>query len=41
VLTRFGLGDRSGNINRKYARVGWDTYWKNEEWWVEKQLARR
>ena len=41
VLSRFGLGDRSGNINRKYTRVGWDTFWKNDEWWVEKQLAQR
>ncbi|GAA3967042.1 hypothetical protein [Hymenobacter antarcticus] len=41
VLTRFGMGDRSGNINRKYTRVGWDTFWKNDEWWFEKQLAQR
>ncbi|MFD2720572.1 hypothetical protein ACFST9_17760 [Hymenobacter monticola] len=41
VLTRFGLGDRSGSINAKYARVGWNNFWSNEEWWVEKSVARR
>ena len=27
-LTRFGMGERSGNFNRKYTRMGWDTFWK-------------
>lgn len=41
VLTRFGLGDRGGGISPRYARVGWNTYWQNDEWWAEKQVAKR
>lgn len=41
VLTRFDMGDRSGSINPKYARVGWNSLWKNDEWWAEKPVARR
>lgn len=41
VLTRFGIGDRSGGISPRYARVGWNTYWQNDEWWAEKQVAKR
>lgn len=41
VLSRFDVGDRSGSINPKYARVGWNSFWKNDEWWAEKQVARR
>jgi hypothetical protein len=41
VLSRFEIGHRDVEINPKYARVGWNTFWKNEEWWVEKQVARR
>ncbi|MDB5235530.1 MAG: hypothetical protein JWR44_2523 [Hymenobacter sp.] len=41
VMTRFEIGDRDAHINPKYACVGWNTYWKNDEWWAEKQVARR
>ncbi|MDO7851519.1 hypothetical protein [Hymenobacter convexus] len=41
VLTRFEIGDRDAHINPRYARVGWNNFWKNDEWWVEKSLARR
>jgi hypothetical protein len=41
VLSRFEIGHRDVEINPKYARVGWNSFWKNEEWWVEKQVARR
>jgi hypothetical protein len=41
VLRRFEIGHRDVEINPKYARVGWNNFWKNDEWWVEKQIARR
>ncbi|WP_210519032.1 hypothetical protein [Hymenobacter terricola] len=41
VLSRFEVGSRDVEINPKYARVGWNNFWKNEEWWVGKQLAQR
>lgn len=41
VLTRFDMGDRSGSINPRYTRVGWNNFWKNDEWWAEKAVARR
>ena len=41
VLTRFEIGARDTHINPRYARVGWNTYWQNDEWWTEKQIAKR
>ncbi|MBO2011660.1 hypothetical protein [Hymenobacter negativus] len=41
VLSRFQIGERDVFINPQYARVGWDNFWKNEEWWAEKPVARR
>jgi hypothetical protein len=41
VLTRFQIGERDSHINPKYARVGWNNFWKNDEWWVERQIAQR
>ena len=41
VLTRFQIGDRDAHLNPRYARVGWNTYWQNDEWWAEKQVAKR
>lgn len=41
IFTRFEIGERDAHINPKYARVGWNNFWKNEEWWVERQIARR
>ena len=41
VLSRFQIGERDVVINPKYARVGWNSFWKNDEWWTEKAVARR
>ncbi|MBF9140980.1 hypothetical protein [Hymenobacter properus] len=41
VLSRFEMGERSSYVNPKYARVGWKDLWENDEWWVEKSVARR
>jgi hypothetical protein len=41
VLEDFDIGGRSPQINRKYARVGWNTYWSNDEWWAGKPVARK
>lgn len=35
VYRDFGIGDRGGEINPKYARLGWDDAWRNEEWWAD------
>ncbi|GAA4365451.1 hypothetical protein GCM10023185_35720 [Hymenobacter saemangeumensis] len=31
----FMLDERMGQINPKYAKLGWNEYWKNDEWWAE------
>ncbi|MDO7846315.1 hypothetical protein Q5H92_08110 [Hymenobacter sp. M29] len=41
ILTRFEIGERDAHINPKYARVGWNSFWKNDEWWAEQSVARR
>ncbi|GAB3572813.1 hypothetical protein [Hymenobacter daeguensis] len=41
ILTRFEIGERDSHINPRYARVGWNSFWQNDEWWAEKTLARR
>lgn len=41
VLTRFEIGSRDVEINPKYARVGWNRLWDNDEWWTERTVARR
>ncbi|RSK43651.1 hypothetical protein EI293_12275 [Hymenobacter perfusus] len=42
VLEDFEVGERDIVINPKYARLGWDSYWENDEWWAEpmKSTAR-
>ena len=35
VLQDFGVGERTPNFKSKYARLGWDDYWKNDEWWAD------
>ncbi|UYZ63828.1 hypothetical protein [Hymenobacter weizhouensis] len=35
VLEDFSIGERGEGVNPKYAKLGWDTYWENEEWWAE------
>ena len=41
VPSRFEVGERAAATNPKYARVGGNLFWKNDEWWVENQVARR
>ena len=33
VFQDFVVGDRSDEINPKYAKLGWNELWANEEWW--------
>ncbi|RSK45057.1 hypothetical protein [Hymenobacter rigui] len=35
VLEEFEVGERDVVINPKYAKLGWDSYWENDEWWAE------
>ena len=35
VYKDFGIGDRGGEINPKYARLGWNELWENDEWWTD------
>ncbi|RAK70388.1 hypothetical protein [Hymenobacter edaphi] len=35
VFADFNVGERGPEINEKYARLGWNTYWENDEWWAE------
>ena len=35
VYKDFGIGDRGGEINPKYARLGWNELWENDEWWAD------
>lgn len=35
VFAEFMLGERDPDFNPKYAKLGWDTYWQNDEWWAE------
>jgi len=35
VLEKFGIGERAAEINPKYAKLGWNELWENDEWWAE------
>ena len=35
IFREFTVGERDPDFNPKYAKLGWDTYWQNEEWWAE------
>lgn len=35
IFADFNVGERGPEINEKYAKLGWDSYWENEEWWAE------
>ncbi|GAB3835281.1 hypothetical protein [Hymenobacter jeollabukensis] len=35
VFADFNVGERGPEINEKYAKLGWNTYWENDEWWAE------
>ena len=35
VLKDFMLDERMGQINPKYAKLGWSEFWTNDEWWAD------
>jgi hypothetical protein len=35
IFKDFMLDERMGQINPKYAKLGWAEYWENEEWWAD------
>jgi hypothetical protein len=35
LIDNFGIGDRGAQVNPKYNKFGWNTYWENEEWWAD------
>ncbi|MCC3160059.1 hypothetical protein LJ737_22670 [Hymenobacter sp. 15J16-1T3B] len=35
VFADFNVGERGPEINEKYAKLGWNSYWENDEWWAE------
>lgn len=35
LIDDFGIGDRGAQVNPKYAKLGWSTYWENDEWWAD------
>jgi hypothetical protein len=39
VFSDFIIGERDRDINPKYARLGWNGYWENEEWWSSAPLS--
>jgi hypothetical protein len=34
VLPNFNIGERETVVNPKYAKLGWNNYWENDEWWA-------
>ncbi|OON69263.1 hypothetical protein [Hymenobacter sp. CRA2] len=39
IFEDFVLGEREADFNPKYAKLGWNTYWENKEWWAETPTA--
>ncbi|MBF9140981.1 hypothetical protein [Hymenobacter properus] len=35
VLKDFFIGERDPDFNPKYAKLGWNSYWENDEWWAK------
>jgi hypothetical protein len=35
VLSDFAVGGRMLSVNPKYAKLGWNEYWQNDEWWAD------
>ena len=35
VFKDFMLDERMGEINPKYAKLGWTEFWTNDEWWAD------
>jgi hypothetical protein len=40
IIPDFDIGEHGFTLNPKYAKLGWEDYWKNEEWWVEAPRPR-
>lgn len=40
VLPHFGIGERSGFMNPKYAKLGWTDALENDEWWANLPTAQ-
>lgn len=40
VFKDFMLDERMGEINPKYAKLGWNEYWNNDEWWADSPKPR-
>ena len=35
IFNDFLIGERDVDFNPKYAKLGWNHYWENDEWWAE------
>jgi hypothetical protein len=35
VFPDFNIGEHGFTLNPKYAKLGWEDYWENGEWWAE------
>lgn len=35
VFKDFLIGERDVDFNPKYAKLGWNSYWENKEWWAK------
>jgi len=35
ILKDFVFGERDPEFNPKYAKLGWNEYWTNDEWWAD------
>jgi hypothetical protein len=35
IFKDFMLDERMGQVNPKYAKLGWNEYWQNDEWWAD------
>ena len=40
IIQDFGMGDRGAQVNPKYVKLGWNTYWENDEWWADTPTPR-
>jgi hypothetical protein len=40
VYKDFDIGDRGGEMNPKYAHLGWSEKWANAEWWADTPQPR-
>ncbi|MGI4862986.1 MAG: hypothetical protein ACRYFZ_03630 [Janthinobacterium lividum] len=35
IASDFFIGERDPSINPKYAKLGWNKFWENDEWWTD------